>query len=299
MPPDISAAYPVTLLLVMIKVVHTTSDLRVHVNAWRKQNETIALTPTMGYLHKAHLALIEAGRQRCSKSIVSIFVNPKQFGPDEDFERYPRDEENDLRILTENEVDLAFVPRLDEMYPADFSTSISVSRLTQNLCAISRPGHFNGVATICAKLFNQCLPDVAVFGEKDYQQLQVIRHMVKDLNIPIEICSVRTVRESDGLAISSRNVYLDQEGRTRAARINEILSETAARLYAGHQPPKELANATAQLIEKVGAPPEYIELCDEDTLVPVVELKAPARLMLAITVNRTRLIDNWPVLPPQ
>jgi len=283
----------------MIKVVHTTSDLRVHVDAWRKQNEKVALIPTMGYLHKAHLALIEAGRQSCSKSVVSIFVNPRQFGPDEDFERYPRDEENDLRILTENQVDLAFVPSLDEIYPPDFSTSISVSRLTQNLCAASRPGHFSGVATVCAKLFNQCRPDVAVFGEKDYQQLQMIRRMVKDLNIPIEIRSVRTVRESDGLAMSSRNIYLDQEGRIRAARINGILSETAARLYAGHVPSKELATATAQLIEKVGASPEYIELCDADTLVPVVELKAPARLMLAITVNRTRLIDNWPVLPPQ
>ena len=283
----------------MIKVVHTTSDLRAHVDAWRKQNEKVALIPTMGYLHKAHLALIEAGRQRCSKIVVSIFVNPKQFGPDEDFERYPRDEENDLRILTENQVDLAFVPHLDEIYPADFSTSISVPRLTQNLCATLRPGHFSGVATICAKLFNQCGPDVAVFGEKDYQQLQMIRHMVKDLNIPIEICSVPTVRESDGLAISSRNIYLDQEERVRAAQINGILSETAARLYAGHQPSKELANATAQLIEKVGAPPEYIELCDADTLVPVVELNAPARLILAITVGKTRLIDNWPVLPLQ
>ena len=195
----------------MIKVVHTVSDLRAQVHAWRNQNERVALIPTMGYLHKAHLALIEAGRQNCSKSVVTIFVNPTQFGPDEDFDRYPRDEEKDLRILAENQVDLVFVPPLDEMYPANFSTSISVPSLTKNLCATSRPGHFSGVATICAKLFNQCLPDVAVFGEKDYQQLQVIRHMVKDLNIPIEIYSVPTVRESDGLAMSSRNIYLDQK----------------------------------------------------------------------------------------
>ena len=283
----------------MTKVVHTAKDLRAHVEAWRRQNEKVALIPTMGYLHKAHIALIEAGRQSCSRNVVSIFVNPKQFGPDEDFDSYPRDEENDLSMLAKHQVDLAYMPHVDEIYPTGFRTSISVSSLTQNLCAASRPGHFSGVATVCAKLFNQCLPDVAVFGEKDYQQLQVIRRMVKDLDIPIEICSVQTVREPDGLAVSSRNIYLDEEGRARAAQINGVLFETATRLSAGHQPSKELASAAAELIEKVGSPPEYIELCDAETLASVQELKASARLMTAITVNKTRLIDNWPVAPTQ
>ena len=282
----------------MTEVVRTATDLRARVDAWHRRNEKVALVPTMGYLHNAHIALIEAGRQSCSKSVVSIFVNPKQFGPDDDFERYPRDEQNDLSILATHQVDLAFLPPVGESYPSNFSTTIDVPSLTQNLCAIARPGHYSGVATVCAKFFNQCLPDVAVFGEKDYQQLQVIRRMVKDLDIPIEICGVPTVREADGLAISSRNVYLNEEGRARAAQINVILATTAARLTAGHMPPKELAKAHTQLIEKVGAPPEYIELCNAETLAPVEKLTAPARLLTAITVNKTRLIDNWPVMPP-
>ena len=282
----------------MTEVVRTASDLRARVDAWHGRNEKVALVPTMGYLHDAHVVLIEAGRQSCSKIVVSIFVNPKQFAPYEDFEKYPRDEQNDLSILAAHQVDLAFVPPIDEIYPTNFSTTISVPSLTQNLCAVARPGHYGGVATVCAKFFNLCLPDVAVFGEKDYQQLQMIRHMVKDLNLPIEIFGVPTVREADGLAVSSRNVYLNEEGRARAAQINVVLATTAARLSAGHTPSEELANAHTQLFEKVGANPEYIELCDAETLAPIEKLTAPARLLTAISVNKTRLIDNWPVTPP-
>ena len=281
----------------MTTIVRTVSDLRKRVDKWHEQSQKVALVPTMGYLHNAHIALIEAGKQICSRTIVSIFVNPRQFSPKEDFEKYPRDEQRDVSLLAKHQVDLAFVPSPEEMYPLKFSTVVSVPSLTQTLCARIRPNHFSGVATVCAKLFNLCRPDVAVFGEKDYQQLQMIRHLVKDLNIPTEICGVPTVRETDGLAISSRNVYLSRQERTRAAQINVILATTATRLTEGHEPAKELADALAQLNKKVSYTVEYVELCDAKTLAPITELNTPARLLTAIIINKTRLIDNWPVMP--
>ena len=281
----------------MTTIVRTVGDLRKRVDKWHGQSQKVALVPTMGYLHNAHIALIEAGKQICSRTIVSIFVNPRQFSPKEDFEKYPRDEQRDVSLLAKHEVDLAFVPSPEEIYPLKFSTVVSVPSLTQTLCAKTRPNHFSGVATVCAKLFNICRPDVAVFGEKDYQQLQMIRHLVKDLNIPTEICGVPTVRETDGLAISSRNVYLSRQERARAAQINVILSATATRLTEGHAPAKEVANALAQLNKKVGYTVEYVELCDAETLAPITELNTPARLLTAIIINKTRLIDNWPVMP--
>ena len=281
----------------MTTIVRTVSDLRKRVDKWHEQSQKVALVPTMGYLHNAHIALIEAGKQICSRTIVSIFVNPRQFSPKEDFEKYPRDEQRDVSLLAKHQVDLAFVPSPEEIYPLKFSTVVSVPSLTQTLCAKTRPNHFSGVATVCAKLFNLCRPDVAVFGEKDYQQLQMIRHLVKDLNIPTEICGVPTVRETDGLAISSRNVYLSRQERARAAQINVILAATATRLTEGHEPAKELANALAQLNKKVSYTVEYVELCDAETLAPITELNTPARLLTAIIINKTRLIDNWPVMP--
>ena len=281
----------------MTEVVRTISDLRIRVDEWHRAGQTVALVPTMGYLHDAHIALIDAGRQFCSKIVVSIFVNPNQFGPKEDFVNYPRDEAHDLSMLKEHGVDAAFAPSVDEMYPPGFSTTIAVPSLTTVLCATNRPEHFGGVAIVCTKLFIQCRPDAAIFGEKDYQQLQIIRRLVEDLDIPIDIHGVPTVREPDGLAISSRNVYLTDDGRAKAANINVILANAAKRIEAGSNPITELTKARLQLTEKVGSSPEYLELCDAKTLVAVIHINAPARLLTAINIDGTRLIDNWPIIP--
>ena len=281
----------------MTEVVRTIRDLRIRVDEWHSAGQTVALVPTMGYLHNAHIALIDAGRQFCSKIVVSIFVNPNQFGPKEDFVKYPRDEAHDLSMLKEHGVDAAFAPSVGEMYPPGFSTTIAVPSLTTVLCATNRPEHFGGVAIVCTKLFIQCRPDAAIFGEKDYQQLQIIRRLVKDLDIPIDIHGVPTVREPDGLAISSRNVYLTDDGRAKAASISVILANAARRIEAGSDPIKELTKARLQLTEKVGSSPEYLELCDAETLVAVIHTNAPARLLTAINIDGTRLIDNWPIIP--
>jgi len=199
-----------------IPVVRRIADLRRRVAEWKATGNRVGLVPTMGALHKAHDALIDEAQARADRVVITIFVNPKQFGPAEDFGRYPRREEEDLAMLREAGVDLVFAPPPDEMYPEGFATTVSVGGgLTDGLCATARPGHFEGVATVCAKLFNQSGADIAMFGEKDYQQLLIVRRMVRDLDIPIAIASVATVREPDGLALSSRNVYLDDAQRAR------------------------------------------------------------------------------------
>ena len=261
--------------------------------------ETAALIPTMGYLHDAHLALIKAGRAQSDRTVVSIFVNPKQFGPNEDFKTYPRQEKRDLEKLEACGTDLVFLPAQDEMYPPGFSATIDIPAFSNKLCGIGRPGHFSGVATVCTKLFLQCMPDIAVFGEKDYQQLQIIRRLVKDLNIDVDICGVPTVREGDGLAMSSRNVYLNPGERTRASKISAVLSASAKRLSKGIPVEQELDNALTEFVALVGETPEYLELCDAHDLKSIKKVKSPARLLAAVKIGKTRLIDNWPVSPIQ
>ena len=282
------------------KIAQITSieEMRQHVGEIKRGGNSIALVPTMGYLHEGHMSLVDRAISLAEHVIVSIYVNPLQFGPHEDLESYPRNIEKDIRRLSDRGVGAVFLPSDKELYPGNYSTFVAVEGLTQSLCGRSRPTHFRGVTTVVTKLFNVVGPDYAVFGEKDYQQLQMIRHLVKDLDIPTEICGVPTVRETDGLAISSRNVYLSKQERARAAQINLILAATATRLTEGHEPAKELANALSQLNKKVGYTPEYLELCDAETLAPITELNTPARLLTAIIINRTRLIDNWPVMPP-
>lgn len=276
--------------------VDTVAALRARVAAWREAGETVALVPTMGALHKAHLALIAEGQARCDRTVVSIFVNPKQFGPGEDFARYPRPMEADVTALRAAKVDLLYAPGVEEMYPPGDNTTVSVrGPLTAGLCAAARPGHFDGVATVCTRLFLQCLPDIAMFGEKDYQQLLMIRRMVADLAIPLEIVALETVREADGLALSSRNVYLSAEDRAKAARINVVLAEIAETLAAGADIAAETGKGLAALRQAGLDDIDYLEVRDAETLEPATTLVRPVRVFAAVRVGGTRLIDNRPV----
>ena len=212
----------------VIPIVRTVAELRADRAKWRKAGEKIALVPTMGALHQGHLSLVALAKEKADRAVVSIFVNPIQFGPREDFHLYPRDEAGDLAKLAAAGADLVFIPDVAEMYPAGFSTRINVGDLTEDLCGAARPNHFDGVATVVAKLLLQCAPDVAIFGEKDYQQLLVIRRMVRDLNLPVEILGGPIVREKDGLALSSRNAYLSPAERRIAPLLHQTIAQVAA-----------------------------------------------------------------------
>jgi pantoate--beta-alanine ligase len=278
-----------------IAVARSVAALRERVAGWRKQQERIALVPTMGALHRGHLALVEAARRHCERVVASLFVNPKQFGPREDFTAYPRDEAADLAKFREGGVNLVFAPTVEEMYPAGFVTAVRVAGIGDELEGAHRPGHFDGVATVVSKLLLQCLPDIAYFGEKDYQQLLVVRRMTRDLDIPVKIEGVATVREPDGLALSSRNVYLSSEERRIAPLLYRVLNDTAAALAANPENvAATLQNGLAEL-RQAGFAPDYLELRDAADLSPISQLDRPARLLAAAHLGRTRLIDNIPV----
>ena len=272
--------------------VSTISDLRVTVEAWRGCGETIALVPTMGGFHAGHLALVEAARRRCRRTVVSIFVNPTQFGAGEDFESYPRDMAGDREKLANLGVDLIYAPSTAEMYPEGFATEVRVSKLGDGLCAVQRPHHFPGVATVVAKLLGQCRPHVALFGEKDYQQLLVIRRLARDLDLDVEIHGVPTVRESDGLAMSSRNAGLSKDGRAVAGGLNHVLGDVAHRIAAGDAVAEALASGRDALIALGFEAVDYLELRDAETLVPLDQATRPARLLAAVHIDGCRLIDN-------
>ena len=278
-----------------IALARSVAALRETVAGWRKQQERIALVPTMGALHRGHLALVEAARRRCERVVASLFVNPKQFGPREDFTAYPRDEAADLAKFREAGVDLVFAPTVEEMYPAGFITTVRVAGIGDELEGAHRPGHFDGVATVVSKLLLQCLPDIACFGEKDYQQLLVVRRMARDLDIPVKIEGIATMREPDGLALSSRNVYLSPEERRIAPLLYRVLNDTAAALAANPENvAATLQNGLAEL-RQAGFAPDYLELRDAADLSRMSRLDRPARLVAAAHLGRTRLIDNIPV----
>ena len=278
-----------------IAVARSVAALRERVAGWRKQQERIALVPTMGALHRGHLALVGAARRHCERVVASLFVNPKQFGPREDFTAYPRDEAADLAKFREAGVDLVFAPTVEEMYPAGFVTTVRVAGIGDELEGAHRPGHFDGVATVVSKLLLQCLPDIACFGEKDYQQLLVVRRMARDLDIPVKIEGIATVREPDGLALSSRNVYLSPEERRNAPLLYRVLNEIATALAAEPENvAAALQNGVAEL-RQAGFAPDYLELRDTADLSPLSRLDRPARLLAAAHLGRTRLIDNIPV----
>ena len=281
----------------LITTVRSVKDLRAQVAKWREAGNTIALVPTMGALHAGHLSLIGVAKGHADRVVTSIFVNPAQFGPKEDFKRYPRDEVGDVEKLAEARVGLVFIPDTVEMYPPGFATKVSLPSLTQDLCGAARPAHFEGVATVVTKLLLQCAPDVAVFGEKDYQQLLVIRQLVRDLNIQVRIISAPIVREADGLALSSRNGHLSPAERTTAPLLHRVLSEAAAGLADG-EVCDAVSGAARLKLEAKGFRVDYVAIRDPETLAPVFgPIKGPARVMGAVHLGATRLIDNVPTAP--
>jgi pantoate--beta-alanine ligase len=260
---------------------------------WRGQGLTIALAPTMGYLHEGHLSLMEYGRKVADKLVVSLFVNPTQFGPAEDLARYPRDLERDAKMAADVGADVLFTPAAAQMYPPGYQTYVNVETMTQGLCGASRPGHFRGVATVVLKLFNLVMPHAAIFGEKDYQQLMVIKRMAADLNLPVEVVGRPIVREEDGLAMSSRNTYLNPEERRSALCLYRALT-AARRLVSARRHTREEVLATVrQVIDQTPhARLDYAALVDPETLEEVEAVQGAARLALAVWVGHTRLIDN-------
>lgn len=280
-----------------METVRHIAALREAVHKLRDGGKRIALVPTMGALHAGHLKLVEEARKRADRVVASIFVNPKQFGEGEDFADYPRTEAADAAKLVEAGCALLWAPPPREVYPDGFATTISVSGVSEGLCGGARPGHFDGVATVVAKLFNQVAPDIALFGEKDFQQLAVIRRMARDLDFDLEIIGVPTVREDDGLALSSRNAYLTENERARAVALPDALREAAAAIRAGRDVADALADAKAKLRAAGFDPIDYVELRDADSLVPVERLDRPARLLAAARIGKTRLIDNMAVEP--
>jgi pantoate--beta-alanine ligase len=250
----------------------------------------------MGALHQGHLGLVKVARRHAGFVVATIFVNPLQFNPGEDLAAYPRDEATDLNLLAATGADLVFVPNVAEMYPEGFATGVKVSGLTQYLDGPARPGHFEGVATVVTKLFNQAQPDIACFGEKDFQQLQVIRRLARDLDLPIEIVPVPTVREEDGLAMSSRNRYLTGQERAAAALLPASLRDAVEALQNGGAAAPILEKTRAALEAAGFGPIDYVELCDAETLQPLPAARSGSRLFAAAHLGRTRLIDNWPVL---
>ncbi len=280
-------------------VARTISALRARVDAWRGDGRTVALVPTMGALHAGHLSLIAKASAVADRTVASIFVNPAQFAPHEDFATYPRDESADCDHLHEAGCDLAYLPDAGEIYPPGFGTEVAVPDLARILCGRSRPHFFGGVSTIVCKLLNQCRPDFAIFGEKDFQQLVIIRRMARDLDLDVMILGAPTVREADGLAMSSRNAYLTEDERGIAGGLNKVLEEMAGALSGGEPVSQVVPAGRRALVARGVAELDYLEVRYEDDLAEAGpgRLGRPARVFAAATIGRTRLIDNWPAAP--
>lgn len=273
-------------------IARDVSGLRSAVGAWRKQGLSVGLVPTMGALHEGHLSLVRTAKERCDRVVASLFVNPRQFAPHEDFERYPRDEAGDAALLASAGCDLLFAPERSVMYPEGFATSVVVTDVSTTLEGEMRPHFFGGVATVVTKLLLQCLPDRAFFGEKDYQQLLVIRRLARDLDMPIEIVGCATVREHDGLAMSSRNAYLNPEERRVAGRLNRILHDAIKAAHHGAALTEAEAEAARHLIAAGFTSIDYVAIRDAETLCRIDTLSRPARILAAAWLGKTRLIDN-------
>jgi len=277
---------------VSVPVVRTLADLRATVAGWRRQGAKIAAVPTMGALHEGHLSLVRAALARADRVIVTLFVNPKQFNSAADLAAYPRTEDADAAMLSPLGAHMLYAPNAEEMYPGGFATNVAVAGVGEGLCGAFRPGHFDGVATVVAKLFLQTQADFAFFGEKDFQQVLVVKRMAKDLDIPIEIVSCPTVREADGLAMSSRNVRLSAADRASAPKLLQALRAAAARLKAGEAAAPVLRAATEAIEESGFARVEYLELRAAADLMPLTRADTRARLLVAAWLGGVRLIDN-------
>jgi pantoate--beta-alanine ligase len=275
-----------------VAIVRTVAELRTIVAAWRREGARVAVVPTMGALHKGHLSLVRAALEKADRVIVTLFVNPKQFNSAADLDAYPRTEKEDAAKLAPVGAHVLYAPDAAEIYPHGFATTVSVSGVSEGLCGAFRPGHFDGVATVVAKLFLQTGADLAFFGEKDFQQLHVVRRMARDVNIPISVVGCPTVREGDGLALSSRNALLSEAERAIAPSLAEILFATAGRLTAGAPFQATLGEAKAAILAAGYREVEYLELRTEDDLAPFDALDRPARLLAAAWLGDTRLIDN-------
>ena len=276
-----------------MEIIETIATMQEASERWRNKDEIIVLVPTMGFLHEGHLELLRVGREKGDKLIMSLFVNPTQFGPQEDYDKYPRDTEGDLEKARSKGVDAVFMPSAMEMYPDGFQTTVTVEKVTQYLCGRSRPGHFSGVTTVVAKLFNITKPHRAIFGEKDYQQLVVIRQMVRDLNMGIDIIGVPTVRERDGLAMSSRNSYLTPDERESALSLKKGMEMAGAMVAKGEKDSAKIIGAVCELIlSHPFTEIDYVTICNSENLTDIETVEEPALLALAVKVGRARLIDN-------
>jgi len=281
-----------------MEVIESISEMKNLVKEWKRQGLSIGFVPTMGYLHEGHLALVRRAKELSDRVVVSIFVNPIQFAPGEDYQRYPRDLERDKALLEKEGVDALFSPRVEEMYPPGFQTYVEVKELSSGLCGRYRPGHFVGVATVVLKLFNIVQPDIAVFGEKDYQQLKIIQRMVQDLNLDVKIIPHPTVREEDGLAMSSRNTYLSPEERKSAIVLYKALNLAEELVNQGE---RRVATLRVKLKEFIESFPytkvQYIEFVHPETLKEIERVDEPTLLALAVFVGEARLIDNKIIVP--
>lgn len=273
-------------------VIQMPEEMRQWALARRARGLRLGLVPTMGYLHRGHLSLIEEAKRRADAVAVSIFVNPVQFGPNEDFEKYPRDEARDLALCREAGAAAVFLPPVSAMYARDASVTVTEERLSAGLCGAKRPGHFRGVCTVVAKLFNIALPHVAVFGQKDYQQCAVIRRMVRDLDFPVEIVVAPIVREDDGLAMSSRNMYLSGDERTRALGLSRALQSAAEAVASGPCAADEARRRMGAVLERHALKADYVEVVDAETLEPVAVAARGNVALIAAYCGKTRLIDN-------
>jgi pantoate--beta-alanine ligase len=274
-----------------MQIVKTVFELRSVIKVWRQTGESVAFVPTMGNLHDGHIKLVTEAKQHADRIVVSIFVNPSQFGPGEDFDSYPRTEAEDQTKLTAAGADLLFLPAVTDMYAADIKTTVSVSGLSTIYCGAARPGHFDGVATVVCKLFNMVQPDIALFGRKDFQQLAVIRTMVRDLNIPVDIIGVDTVREPSGLAMSSRNGYLSAQEKQIACQLYQTLCVARDAVLAG-QPFADIEQQALNALQTAGFKPDYFAICRSDDLAKADSQDKQLVILVAARLGKTRLIDN-------
>ena len=278
-----------------IPIVRTVKDLRQAVTGWHQQGLRVGLVPTMGALHHGHLSLVDAIAARVDKVVVSIFVNPTQFGEGEDFDAYPRRERDDLKSLRKTPATLVYAPAASEIYGTGDATTVSVAGISDRFEGAARPGHFDGVATVVSKLLLQCLPDVAIFGEKDYQQLAVIRRFVADLHVPVEIMGGKLVRESDGLAASSRNAYLNDAQRAIAGKFNGILANLVTMVERGHDLREAEKTATDALLEAGFDTVDYVSIVNDETLEPLATHDRAARVLAVARIGGVRLLDNMAI----